>query len=210
MPQTGGLGAGGQAALIGIRMWVDDVNAKGGLLGRKVEFIVYDDQSNGANTPGIYTKLLDVDKVDILIAPYATNPTAPIMPLVKERGKLLMGNFSFQVNSKVQHDMWFNNAPWNDARGWSEGFLEAGKNAGAKVWPCLQPMLSSNRIWPMARAKLPKVQAGTLFTTKTTQATTQTSPPSFAQFGQPGQRQCLWLATRTKRWPSCAQSMRLA
>ncbi|MEY3118063.1 MAG: hypothetical protein RL629_1882, partial [Pseudomonadota bacterium] len=116
MPQTGGLGAGGQAALIGIRMWVDDVNAKGGLLGRKVEFIVYDDQSNGANTPGIYTKLLDVDKVDILIAPYATNPTAPIMPLVKERGKLLMGNFSFQVNSKVQHDMWFNNAPWNDAR----------------------------------------------------------------------------------------------
>jgi branched-chain amino acid transport system substrate-binding protein len=132
MPQTGGLGAGGQAALIGIRMWVDDVNAKGGLLGRKVEFIVYDDQSNGANTPGIYTKLLDVDKVDILIAPYATNPTAPIMPLVKERGKLLMGNFSFQVNSKVQHDMWFNNAPWNDARGWSEGFLEAGKNAGAK------------------------------------------------------------------------------
>ena len=132
MPQTGGLGAGGQAALIGLRMWVDDVNAKGGLLGRKVDFIVYDDQSNGANTPGIYTKLLDVDKVDILIAPYATNPTAPIMPLVKERGKLLMGNFSFQVNAKVQHDMWFNNAPWNDAKGWSEGFLEAGKNAGAK------------------------------------------------------------------------------
>ena len=113
-------------------MLIEAQNAKGGLLGRKVEFIVYDDQSNGANTPGIYTKLLDVDKVDILIAPYATNPTAPIMPLVKERGKLLMGNFSFQVNSKVQHDMWFNNAPWNDARGWSEGFLEAGKNAGAK------------------------------------------------------------------------------
>jgi branched-chain amino acid transport system substrate-binding protein len=132
MPQTGGLGAGGQAALIGLRMWVDDINAKGGLLGRKVEFIVYDDQSNGANTPGIYTKLIDVDKVDLLIAPYATNPTAPIMPMMKERGLLLMGNFSFQVNAKVQHDMWFNNAPWGDAKGWSEGFLEAGKKAGAK------------------------------------------------------------------------------
>ena len=132
MPQTGGLGAGGQAALLALRMWVDDVNAKGGLLGRKVELIAYDDQSNGANTPGIYTKLIDVDKVDLLIAPYATNPTAPIMPLVKERGLLLMGNFSFQVNAKVQHDMWFNNAPWNDARGWSEGFLELGKKAGAK------------------------------------------------------------------------------
>ena len=132
MPQTGGLGAGGQAALLALRMWVDDVNAKGGLLGRKVELIAYDDQSNGANTPGIYTKLIDVDKVDLLIAPYATNVTAPIMPLVKERGLMLMGNFSFQVNAEVQHDMWFNNAPWNDARGWSEGFLDLGKMAGAK------------------------------------------------------------------------------
>jgi branched-chain amino acid transport system substrate-binding protein len=132
MPQTGGLGAGGQAALLALRMWVDDVNAKGGLLGRKVDLIAYDDQSNGANTPGIYTKLIDVDKVDLLIAPYATNVTAPIMPLVKERGLMLMGNFSFQVNAKVQHDMWFNNAPWNDARGWSEGFLDLGKMAGAK------------------------------------------------------------------------------
>jgi branched-chain amino acid transport system substrate-binding protein len=34
MPETGGLGAGGQAALIGLRMWVDDINAKGGLSGR--------------------------------------------------------------------------------------------------------------------------------------------------------------------------------
>jgi branched-chain amino acid transport system substrate-binding protein len=133
MPQTGGLGGGGAAALVALRMWVDDVNAKGGLLGRRVEFTAYDDQSNPANTPGIYTKLLDVDKVDLLIAPYATVPTAPIMPLVKQRGKLLMGNFSFQVNAKVKHDLWFNNAPWNDADSWSTGFMEAGRAAGAKT-----------------------------------------------------------------------------
>src|SRR5438067_4353874 len=132
MPQTGSLGAGGQAALLALRMWVDDVNQKGGLLGRKVDFIVYDDQTNPANTPGIHTKLLDVDKVDLLIAPYGTVPTAPIMPLVKQRGLLLMGNFSFQVNHKVQHDMWFNNSPWNDATSWSDGFFKAGQKAGAK------------------------------------------------------------------------------
>ncbi|TMG75551.1 MAG: branched-chain amino acid ABC transporter substrate-binding protein [Betaproteobacteria bacterium] len=132
MPQTGSLGAGGQAALLALRMWVEDVNQKGGLLGRKVDFIVYDDQTNPANTPGIYTKLLDVDKVDLLIAPYGTVPTAPIMPLVKQRGLLLMGNFSFQVNHKVEHDMWFNNSPWNDATSWSEGFFKAGQKAGAK------------------------------------------------------------------------------
>jgi branched-chain amino acid transport system substrate-binding protein len=132
MPQTGSLGAGGQAALVALRLWVDDVNQKGGLLGRKVELIAYDDQTNPANTPGIYTKLLDVDKVDLLIAPYGTVPTAPIMPLVKQRGLLLMGNFSFQVNAKVQHDMWFNNSPWNDASSWSDGFIRAGQKAGAK------------------------------------------------------------------------------
>jgi branched-chain amino acid transport system substrate-binding protein len=133
MPQTGTLGAGGQAALLALRMWVDETNQKGGLLGRKIEFIAYDDQGNPANTPGIYTKLLDVDRVDLLIAPYATVPTAPIMPLVKERGLLLMGNFSFQVNAKVQHDMWFNNSPWNDAASWSEGFMRSGQKAGAKT-----------------------------------------------------------------------------
>src|SRR5256885_9634061 len=132
MPQTGSLGAGGQAALVALRMWVDDVNQKGGLPGRKVEFIVYDDQTSPANTPGIYTKLLDVDKVDLLIAPYGTVPTAPIMPLVKQRGLLLMGNFSFQVNHTVKHDMWFNNSPWTDASSWSDGFIHIGQKAGAK------------------------------------------------------------------------------
>jgi branched-chain amino acid transport system substrate-binding protein len=133
MPQTGGLGAGGQSALLALRMWVDDVNAKGGLLGRKVELIAYDDQTNPALTPGIYTKLLDVDKVDLLIAPYGTVPTAPIMPLVKQRGLLLMGNFSFGVNGTVKHDMWFNNAPWNTASSWSDGFIEAGQRLGGKT-----------------------------------------------------------------------------
>src|SRR5437016_9139793 len=133
MPQTGSLGAGGKAALLALQMWVDDVNAKGGLLGRRIEFIAYDDQTNPALTPGIYTKLLDVDKVDLLIAPYGTVPTAPIMPLVKQRGLLLMGNFSFQVNHTVKHDMWFNNSPWTDAASWSDGFIHIGQKAGART-----------------------------------------------------------------------------
>jgi len=133
MPQTGPLGGGGKAALLALQMWRDDVNARGGLLGRKVELITYDDQGNPALTPGIYTKLLDIDKVDLLIAPYATVPTAPLMPLVKQRGLLLMGNFSFQVNHTVKHDMWFNNAPWSDAASWFEGYFEASKTFKGKT-----------------------------------------------------------------------------
>src|SRR3989440_10155857 len=132
MPQTGGLAGGGKATLLGIEIWRDDVNAKGGLLGRKVELVVYDDKSSASETPAIYSKLLDVDKVDLLIAPYGTVPTAPIMPMVKQRGLLLMGNFSFQVNAKVQHDMWFNNSPWNDASSWSDGFFKNGEKLGSK------------------------------------------------------------------------------
>jgi branched-chain amino acid transport system substrate-binding protein len=133
MPQTGSLGAGGQAALVALRMWAEDVNAKGGLLNRKVELIVYDDQTNPANVPGIYSKLLDVDKVDLIFAPYGTVPTAALMPIAKQRDLLVMGNFSFQVNSTVKHDKWFNNAPWNDAASWFAGFFEAGDKLGAKT-----------------------------------------------------------------------------
>jgi branched-chain amino acid transport system substrate-binding protein len=133
MAQTGGLAAAGKSSLLGIQIWRDDINAKGGLLGRKVELVVYDDKSSAAETPALYAKLLDVDKVDILFAPYATVPTAPLLPLVKQRGLLLMGNFSFQINSKIHHDMWFNNGPWGPRESQATEYLEIGKKAGGKT-----------------------------------------------------------------------------
>jgi branched-chain amino acid transport system substrate-binding protein len=133
MALTGGLAGGGKASLLGTEIWRDDINARGGLLGRKVELVVYDDKSSASETPAIYSKLLDVDKVDLLFAPYATVPTAPIMPLVKQRGMVLIGNFAFQVNSKVGHDMWFNVAPWGPPDSWAASFLELGQKAGGKT-----------------------------------------------------------------------------
>jgi len=133
MAQTGGLAGGGKASLLGTEIWRDDINARGGLLGRKVELVVYDDKSSAAETPAIYSKLLDVDKVDLLFSPYATVPTAPIMPLVKQRGMVLIGNFSFQINSKIGHDMWFNVAPWGPADSWAAAFLDIGQKAGGKT-----------------------------------------------------------------------------
>jgi len=129
--QTGPLAASGKAALVALGMWVEDVNARGGLLGRRVELIAYDDQGSASATPMLYAKLLDIDRVDLLVAPYGTVPTAPLMGMVKSRGKLLMGNFSFQVNHVVKHDMWFNNAPWNDANSFSHGFFRIGQRQGA-------------------------------------------------------------------------------
>ncbi len=62
MALTGGLAAGGKAALLSYQIWADEINAKGGLLGRKVEIVSYDDQSNPSTVPGLYTKLMEVDR----------------------------------------------------------------------------------------------------------------------------------------------------
>src|SRR5689334_8006160 len=77
MALTGGLGPNGKSALLAQKIWEEDVNAKGGLLGRPVKLLYYDDQSNPSTVPGIYTKLLDVDKVQLVVGGYATAMLAP-------------------------------------------------------------------------------------------------------------------------------------
>src|SRR5262249_2929426 len=100
MALTGGLAANGKAALLAIQIWKEDVNKKGGLLGRPVELVYYDDQTNPATTPGIYTKLLDVDKVALVVSGYGTNLIAPAMPIVMERKLTFMGLFGLANNEK--------------------------------------------------------------------------------------------------------------
>src|SRR5271157_4516612 len=104
---TGPLAPNGKQALLGAKIWEEEINAKGGLLGRKVELINYDDQSSPANVPGIYTKLLDVDKVDIVMGPYGTNLNAPAMPIVIQRGKVFIGFFALDINSEFQYPRYF-------------------------------------------------------------------------------------------------------
>src|SRR5207342_2419394 len=90
MALTGPLAPNGKQALVGMKIWEEEVNAKGGLLGRPVKLIYYDDQSQSAPVPGIYTKLMDVDKVDLVIGPYATVPAAAAMPVVIQKGKVFI------------------------------------------------------------------------------------------------------------------------
>ena len=132
MAQTGPLGAAGKSGLLALQIWREDVNAAGGLLGRPVELVVYDDQSNASLTPGIYTKLLEVDKVDLLIAPYSTNLTAPLMPLVKQRNRLLIGNFALDANAQLRYDKYFNIQPWGSAREACVPFLGLARRLGAR------------------------------------------------------------------------------
>jgi branched-chain amino acid transport system substrate-binding protein len=88
-------------------IWRDDVNAKGGLLGRPVELVIYDDQSTPANVPGIYTKLITVDKVDLLLGPYGTNFVAPAMPTIIQNKKLTISFTAIGINDKFNYDKYF-------------------------------------------------------------------------------------------------------
>jgi branched-chain amino acid transport system substrate-binding protein len=111
MSQTGGLAGGGKSAVLAFEVWKDDINAKGGLLGRSVELVYYDDQSNPSLIPGIYTKLLDVDKVDFVVSSYATNQIAPAMPIVMQRDLLFMALFGTGVNDNFRYDKYFQILP---------------------------------------------------------------------------------------------------
>ena len=126
MALTGPLAPNGKQALLGAKIWEEETNAKGGLLGRKVQLITYDDQSNPATVPGIYTKLLDVDKVDLVVGPYATNMNAPAMPVVMQKGKTYISLFALGLNSEFHYPKYFSMLPSGPTPklSFSEGFFQ--------------------------------------------------------------------------------------
>jgi branched-chain amino acid transport system substrate-binding protein len=111
MALTGGLAPIGKAALLAMQIWEADVNAKGGLLGRPVKLVYYDDQSNPATIPGLYTKLLDVDKVDLVVSGYATNMIAPAMPIIMQHNRTFLSLFGLAANSEFKYPKYFSFTP---------------------------------------------------------------------------------------------------
>src|ERR1041385_3688659 len=124
MALTGGLAAIGKSALLAMQIWEADVNAKGGLLGRPVKLIFYDDQSNPATIPGLYTKLLDVDKVDLVVSGYATNMIAPAMPIIVQKDRTFFALFGLAVNSEFNYPRYFAIQPAGGPKP-KEAFAEA-------------------------------------------------------------------------------------
>ncbi|MGH7040358.1 MAG: amino acid ABC transporter substrate-binding protein, partial [Stellaceae bacterium] len=107
MELTGPLSVVGRTGLLAMQIWADDINKKGGLLGRPVKLDYYDDQSNPSLVPGIYTKLIDIDKVDLLISSYGTNLTVPAMPIVIQHNRLFFGLFALAINNRFHYPRYF-------------------------------------------------------------------------------------------------------
>ncbi|HEX4411822.1 MAG TPA: amino acid ABC transporter substrate-binding protein [Xanthobacteraceae bacterium] len=123
---TGGVAPIGKQVLVALQIWRDDVNAKGGLLGRPIELVYYDDQSNPSNVPQLYTKLIEVDKVDLLIGPYATNMVAPAIPVLMQFKKTTIGILANAANSKFHYDQYFSMLPTGPEpqTAFAKGFFE--------------------------------------------------------------------------------------
>jgi len=107
MALTGPLAPNGKSALLAMKIWEEDINAKGGLLGRPVQLVYYDDKSSPSEVPAIYTKLLDVDHVDLIVGGYATNMLAPAMPVVMQKNRLFIGILGLAVNKEFDYPKYF-------------------------------------------------------------------------------------------------------
>lgn len=87
-------------------IYVEDLNSRGGLLGRKVEWIVKDDQSKPDVARTLYEQLVTSDKVDLLMGPYATGAILSAIGVAQRYNKMLI-HHTMGVPSLAKYDMHF-------------------------------------------------------------------------------------------------------
>jgi len=123
---SGALASNGKTARLAHQIWQEHVNTTGGLLGRPVELVCLDDQTNPKLVPDIYQRLLDVEKVDIVIGGYGDNSVAPAMPLIMERRRFFLGLMALAVNATFHYPQYFVMIPTGPQPhlALSEGFFE--------------------------------------------------------------------------------------
>ncbi|MBI2741456.1 MAG: ABC transporter substrate-binding protein [Rhodospirillales bacterium] len=171
MALTGGLAPNGKAALLAMQIATEEINAKGGILGRPVKLVYYDDQSNPSTVPGLYTKLMDVDKVDIVVSGYATNMIAPAMPVVMQKDRTFFALFGLDVNSEFKYNRYFSIQPAGGPKpkeAFAEGFFEVAMAQNPK--PATLAMIGAD-----AEFK-PKIYGGGMVGLQATAIKTQLGP----------------------------------
>lgn len=103
---TGPLSATGQIHKIVGDIYIEQANKAGGWLGRRLEWILKDDQSKPDLARTLYEQLVTVDKVDLLMGPYATGAILSAMGVAQRYNKVLV-HHTFGIPSLVKYDMAF-------------------------------------------------------------------------------------------------------
>lgn len=125
---TGPVAGNSRSAQLAHEIWREGINGRGGLLGRPVELICYDDHADASRVPGLYKWLMDDDKVDLVIGGYGTNTILPAMPLIMERQRFFVGLMGLGVNNALAYPNYFAMIPTgpDPNAALTEGFFELG------------------------------------------------------------------------------------
>ena len=123
---TGPLADNSRSARLAHEIWRDDINRRGGLLGRPVELVCHDDQADPGLVPGLYERLMDEDKVDLVMGGYGTGSLAPAMPVIRKRERFFVGLMGLGVNNDIGYPGYFAMIPTgpNPHRALTGGFFE--------------------------------------------------------------------------------------
>lgn len=103
---TGPLAATGLVHKVAGEIYIEQLNKRGGLLGRRVEWVVKDDQSKPDLARTLYEQLVTADKVDLLMGPYATGAILSAMGVAQRYNKVLV-HHTFGIPSLAKYDMHF-------------------------------------------------------------------------------------------------------
>ena len=132
MAQTGSLAVPGHNMLRGYRLCVKHANDKGGVLGRRIELAVEDDQSMGSTAVAIYEKLITQDKVDAILGPYSS-PLTEAVADVPERHRMAMvaaGGAATSIFKKGRRYVFGIHSP---AEAYLGGLIELAASRGLKT-----------------------------------------------------------------------------
>lgn len=132
------LSATGGASFLGdpekktLEMYVADINAKGGINGKKIDLVIYDDQSNPNQARTFATRLIEQDKVDALLAGSTTASSMAIIPLAEEAGIPLI-NFAGAVQAVSPVKKWNFKTPHTDLMACEKIFEDMKKRGFTKI-----------------------------------------------------------------------------
>jgi branched-chain amino acid transport system substrate-binding protein len=131
---TGPLASNGKTARLAHQIWENNVNRKGGLLGRKLQMVCIDDETNPKLVPEIYKRLLDDEKVDLVIGGYGDNSVSPAMPLIMERKRYLVALMALAVNASLGYSNYFVMIPTgpHPSEALTEGFFDLAARQSPK------------------------------------------------------------------------------
>jgi branched-chain amino acid transport system substrate-binding protein len=142
---SGPYAGSGKYALEGTQLWVDDVNKRGGLLGRPVQLVYYDDKSDPNTGVQLYEKLITDDHADLIVGPYSSAVTSATSTVAEKHKMVMIG--SEAADTKIYGRGYKYNFQGQTQAGlYMAGALEMGKANGYKTLA----MLAEDTAFPKA------------------------------------------------------------